>query len=92
MPGADACSERVEGGQAGAVDGIEGRLEGCSPARWTSVTTKPCSPLLNDTADHPSALVQAEGRVSVQLHPVSSLGLVASDTSSLQGGADEQPS
>jgi hypothetical protein len=32
------------------------------------------------------------GFVVVQLHPVSSLGLVASDTSSLQGRPDEQPS
>jgi two-component system response regulator DevR len=29
--------------------------------------------------------------IRVQLRPVSSLGLVASDTSSLQGGPDEQP-
>ena len=39
--------------------------------------------------DQPPAL-RTGPRVSVQLHPVSSLGLVALDTSSLQGGPDEQ--
>src|SRR3954447_19542918 len=49
-------------------------------------------PFDNDTTGKQPPLVQAEGRVSVQLHPVSSLGLVASDTSSLQGGPDEPTS
>jgi hypothetical protein len=30
-------------------------------------------PVLDDAANHPPTLIQAEGRVSVQLHPVSSL-------------------
>ena len=46
--------------------------------------------------DHPPAeqpaLVQAEGRVSVQLHPVSSLGLSGLAALSLQGGPDEPTS
>jgi transposase len=40
--------------------------------------------------DQQLAALQAEPRVSVQLHPVSSLGLVASTPTSLQGGPDEQ--
>jgi hypothetical protein len=41
-------------------------------------------------SDHPPPAVQTERSVSVQLHPVSSLGLAASRTTSLQGGPDEQ--
>ena len=37
-------------------------------------------PVREDTNDHPPALIQAEGRVSVQLHPVSSLGLTGLST------------
>src|SRR5215213_9987858 len=43
-----------------------------------------------DPLDQQLASFDAQTRVSVQLHPVSSLGLVALDTSSLQGGPDEQ--
>src|SRR3954447_8577750 len=43
-------------------------------------------PLIDNPTDHPPPLIQAERGVSVQLHPVSSLGLAASNTSSLQGG------
>src|SRR4029078_13464275 len=39
-----------------------------------------------------SPLAQTQSRVSVQSHPVSSLELVASSTSSLQGGPDEPTS
>src|SRR5277367_2229945 len=40
--------------------------------------------------DQQLASLDAETSVSVQLHPVSSLGLVASTPTSLQGGPDEQ--
>src|SRR3954471_21777286 len=46
-------------------------------------------PLLQHPANQAPALIETERRVSVQLHPVSSLGLLASTTSSLQGGPDE---
>jgi hypothetical protein len=49
---------------------------------------RPPRPL--DTFDQQLAALQAEPGVSVQLHPVSSLGLVALTPTSLQGGPDEQ--
>src|SRR5918994_1789406 len=45
--------------------------------------------LLDDAPCQQPALVQAEGRVSVELHPVSSLGLGCLAAPSLQGGPDE---
>jgi hypothetical protein len=38
----------------------------------------------------PQPLLRREGRVTVELHPASSLGLGGLDTPSLQGGPDEQ--
>ena len=43
-----------------------------------------------DPIDQQLTALDAETSVSVQLHPVSSLELVALDISSLQGGPDEQ--
>jgi hypothetical protein len=47
-------------------------------------------PAFLDTVDQQLAALDAESSVSVQLHPVSSLGL-GLDTTSLRGGPDEQP-
>ncbi len=46
--------------------------------------------LLDHSSDHDFSALRAEGRVSVQLHPVFSLDLGGLDTPSLQGGPDEQ--
>src|SRR5450759_2199453 len=48
---------------------------------------RPC--LINDSLTEQPALIQAERRVSVQIHPVSSLGLRCLAALSLQGGPDE---
>src|SRR5207253_5405333 len=46
--------------------------------------------VIDDAPGELAALLQTELGVSVELHPVSSLWLVASNTPSLQGGPDEQ--
>ncbi len=47
-------------------------------------------PLPNYAPGEPQALLRCEGGVTVELHPVTSLGLGGFDTPSLQGGPDEQ--
>jgi hypothetical protein len=49
-------------------------------------------PLLDDAPAHHQPAPRTEPGVSVELHPVSSLGLVASTPPSLEGGPDEQRS
>src|SRR5215218_1549550 len=46
--------------------------------------------LIDDPPDKPQPLLRCEGSVTVELHPVTSLGLGGFDTPSLQGGPDEQ--
>src|SRR5688500_2008135 len=46
--------------------------------------------LLDYPPSEPQPLLRREGRVTVELHPVTSLGLGGLDTPSLQGGPDEQ--
>jgi hypothetical protein len=97
---------RSSGTRVGLTDGHRGavpdacktlRPEPGQPLRGRAIadTSGFCCPTdrpsaSNHSIDQQLTALDAEPSVSVQLHPVSSLGLVGFDTTSLQGGPDEQ--